>query len=108
MKGKSIRTKTETVVNDLKETAPGKWHKIMKHLGGGGSSTGRLEVQSLKGLSDPESAAVVAESFAAVSLEYQKLDRTRLPAFLPAGRPESVNVFEVLHAIQKLKSTKST
>ena len=40
--------------------------------------------------------------------QYGKLDRTQLPAFLPAGRPEQVNIFQVLHHIKKLGKTKST
>ena len=108
LKREKIRSSTENVVTDLKEATPGKWHKIMKRLGGLDQSAGRLEVQTLKELSDQESAEAVAESFAAVSLEYQRLDRNRLPAFLPAGKPESVNTLEVFEAIKKMKTTKST
>ena len=104
-----IKSNTEKVVNDLKTSAPSKWHSIMKRMGGiDHSAASRLEVQSLKGLSDEQCADAVAESFAAVSMEYEKLDRSKLPAFLPAGRPEEVNVFEVLNAIKTLKKTKST
>ena len=93
----------------MKTSAPSKWHSIMKRMGGlDQSAARRLEVQSLRGLSDQECADTVAESFAAVSLEFEKLDRSRLPAFLPAGMPEQVNVFEVLNAIKTLKKTKST
>ena len=108
LKRSRIKTNTENVVEELKEAAPGKWHRIMKRLGGLDQSTGRLEVQSLRGLSDEESAEAVAQSFAAVSQEYQKLDRAKLPAFLPAGRPETVNSLEVFRAIKQLKSTRST
>ena len=44
----------------------------------------------------------------ASSQQYEKLDRTKLPAFLPAGRPEEVNVFQVIYHIKKLGKTKST
>ena len=108
MKRSKIRTNTETVVEGLKEATPGKWHKLMKQLGGVDHAARGLDVQSLKGLSDQESAEVIAEAFAAVSLEYQKLDRTKLPAFLPAGRPKTVNIIEVFKATQQQKSTKST
>ena len=36
------------------------------------------------------------------------MDRAQLPAFLPAGRPEEVNVFQVMANIRKLGKTKST
>ena len=69
---------------------------------------GEIKVKSLEGLPKKECAAVVAQSFATVSLEYEKLYRVQLPAFLPAGRPEQVNFFQVLTRIRKLGKTKST
>ena len=77
-------------------------------MGGLEIQAGKLEIESLKGLTDSQCAEAVAESFAAVSQQYQRLDRCQLPAFLPAGRPEQVNVFQVMHHIKKLGSTKST
>ena len=41
-------------------------------------------------------------------LPQSALDRAQLPAFLPAGRPEEVNVFQVIEKIRKLGKTKST
>ena len=81
----------------------------MKKLGGlDVASRGKLEVESLVGLSDRECAEAVAQSFAAVSMEYSPLDRSELPAFLPANRPEQVTVFQVLERIKSLRKTKST
>ena len=68
----------------------------------------RLSIKSLEGLSDRECAEAVAQSFAAVSQEYSPLDRTKLPAFLPAGRPMQVNIFQVIDRIKKIGKTKST
>ena len=82
---------------------------MMKKLGGlDQMNAGKIDVKSLRGLSDKEAAAAVAQSFAAVSQEYSPLDREQLPAFLPAGRPEQVSVFQVLERIKKLGKTKST
>ena len=50
----------------------------------------------------------MAQSFASVSLEYTPLERDQLPSFLPAGTPEEVNVFQVMHIISTLGKTKST
>ena len=108
IKRKKIKYNTENVVNELKIVAPGKWHQAMKKMGGEHQSARRLEVQNLKGLSDQEAAEVVAESFAAVSLEYEKLDRSKLPTISNVENPEEVNVFQVLHEIKKLKKTRST
>ena len=68
----------------------------------------KLIIQELEGLTDQECAETVAQSFAAVSQEYDSLDRAKLPSFLPAGRAEEVNVFQVLHQIKKIGKTKST
>ena len=104
-----MQKKTENVVNQLKSTASAKWHSIIKKMGGvENKAAWRLEVQDLKGLSDQECAEEVAESFAAVSLEYEKIDACKLPSYLPAGRPEEVNVFQVFHAIKGMKKTRST
>ena len=53
----------------------------------------KLVIQELEGLWDKECAEAVAQSFAAVSHEYDSLDRAKLPSFLPAGRPEEVNFY---------------
>ena len=108
LKRARIRSNTENVVNELKETQPGKWYQTIKKLGGLDQATCRLEVKALKGLSDEECAEAVAESFASVSQEYSPLDITKLPAFLPAGKPEELNVFQVFHTIKNMKKTKST
>ena len=97
----------------------------MRKFGGLDQMTGKkLSIKSLDGLSDRECAERVAESFAAVSIEYSPLDQEKLPAFLPAGRPEQVNilyiiectsyksqpgyVFQVLERIKRVGKTKST
>ena len=109
LKRRQIKTFHKKFVQDLKVTSPGKWYMMMKKLGGlDQMNTEKIEVKSLRGLSDKESAAAVAQSFAAVSQEYSPLDREQLPAFLPAGRPEQVGVFQVLDRIKKLGKTKST
>ena len=59
-------------------------------------------------MSDKDCAEAIAPSFASVSQEYTPLDRDQLPAFLPAGRPEEVTVFQVMHMIRKLGKNKST
>ena len=48
------------------------------------------------------------ESFASVSREYSPLDRSKLPAFLPANQPEQVTIFQVLEGIRSLGKTKLT
>ena len=81
----------------------------MKKLGGlDQKNKGGLKIESLEGLSDRQCAEAVAQSSAAVSQQYSKLDRSKLPAFLPAGRPEEVNEFQVMEKIKRIGKTKST
>ena len=109
LKRKRIRDFNSDFVTELKTTKPGKWYSMMKRLGGlDQMSHGRLTISSLEGLSDKDCAEAIAQSFASVSQEYRPVDRAQLPAFLPAGRPEEVNVFQVINNIKKLGKTKST
>ena len=71
-------------------------------------NNGKLSIQCLEGLSDRECAQAVAQSFAAVSQQYQPVDRTRLPAFLPSEEPIQVDILEVINKIKSIKKTRST
>ena len=109
MKRHQIKNFHKKFVQDLKTTNPAKWFQKIKQLGGlDQSNRGRLKIRELAGLSDKDCAESVAQSFAATSQEYSRLDRTKLPTFLPAGRPEEVNIFQVQENIKKVGKTKST
>ena len=109
MKRHQIKKNHKKFVQDLKNTNPAKWFQKIKQLGGLDQlSRGRLKIKELAGLSDKECAEKVVQSFAATSQEYSRLDRTKLPTFLPAGRQEEVNIFQVQENIKKVGKTKST
>ena len=72
---------------------------MLKKMGGLKIQRGRLEVCSLQGLTDSKCTEAVAESFAAISQRYEKFDHTKVPAFLPAGSPEQVNIFQFIYHI---------
>ena len=109
MKRTRIKNFNVEFVKELKTTNPVKWYTMVKRLGGlDQMSRGRLEIESLEGLTDQECAEAIAQSFASVSQEYSPLDRSQLPTFLPAGQPEQVTVFQVMEKIKKLGKTKST
>ena len=104
-----IKTLRNKMVNELKEGDSGQWYSIMRKFGGiDQMSRQELRIKSLEGLSNRECAEAVAQSFASVSQEYSPLDRTRLPAFLPAGRPMQVSIFQVMDRIKRIGKTKST
>ena len=108
-KRRSIKTFYSKFVNELKSAQPGKWFQMAKRLGGGDQlNMGRLEIKCLEGKSDRDCAQAVAQSFAAVSQEYEPVDRMKLPAFLPAEEPMQVDIIEVIKRIQSVKKTRST
>ena len=109
MKKANIKSFYKKYVEELKTSQPGKWYQMLKKLGGiDQMDQNKIEIESLRGMSDRECAEAVAQSFCEVSQSYNKLDRTQLPAFLPAGRPEQVTLFQVMERIKNMKSTKST
>ena len=109
MKRKQIQNYFKNFVKDLRSTNPFMWYKQMMKLGGlDNKFSGRPEIESLKGVSDKECAEAIAQSFASICQEYSCLDRSRLPAFLPACRPEQVNEFQVLNKLKRIGKTKST
>ena len=72
-------------VTDLKSTNPSKFYQICKKIGTGDQMNGKeLDIKCLSGLSDQECAEAVGQGFASVSSHFEPLDRTKLPARLPA------------------------
>ena len=66
------------------------------------------QVQCLAELEDKEAAEKVARHFSSISQEYAPLDRTKLPAYLPAQDVLQVEEGRVAEQIFKLKSRRST
>ena len=82
---------------------------MIRRLGGVDQKTkDNVVVDSLEGYTDQEAVEEVAKSFAAVSQTFKPIDYSQLPSYLPAGRPEQVNVFQVLHKLKQINKTRST
>ena len=108
-KRKAVKLFYSKFVNELKETDPGRWYKMAKQIGAVDQMNGGdLIVEELEGLSSKESADVVAQHFAEVSNEYQPLNYTDLPTYLPGEKPPQVDEHAVYEKINKLKNTRST
>ena len=108
-KKKAVRDFNTKFVQELKQTDPSKFYQMCKKIGlGDQMNSGDLKVECLKGLSDLESAEAVALGFAAVSNQYEPLDRSKLPAYLPSLPPPQVEEYQVFEKLKKLKNTKST
>ena len=67
-----------------------------------------LRVKCLEGKNDKECAEAVASHFAAVSNEYEPVDLSALPAFLPALPPPQVEEYMVYEKMKIMKNTKGT
>ena len=65
-------------------------------------------VDSLKNLSNKEATNVIAEHFAVVSNEYLPIDKSKLPAYLPAFPPPQLDELTVYQGLIGIKKTKST
>jgi hypothetical protein len=96
-------------VNELKSTQPGRYFQMAKRVGAiDQSMRGELKIECLNGLDPQEQVQRVAESFAAVSNEYDPVDLAKLPAYLPAEPAPQLEVFQVWQKIQSQKKTRST
>ena len=62
----------------------------------------------MKGLDDKEAAEEVAKHFSSISQEYEPLNTSQLPAYLPAQEVLQVDETEVAERIFKLKNRRST
>jgi hypothetical protein len=69
---------------------------------------GEVSVEQLEGLSNQQSAELIAQHFSSVSNEYSPLNRNDLPCYLPSERPPQVDEIDVHKKINKLKKTRST
>ena len=107
-KRKAVKEFYNKFVHELKTTKPGQYHKVAKKLGGIPEQSGVLNIECIKDLTPQEQVNKVAESFAAVSQQYEPVDLTRLPAYLPAEQAPVLEVYKVYRKILGQKKTKST
>ena len=95
MKRKAIKTFYSDFVSVLKQSDPGKWYAMAKKIGAVDQMTGgEIKVESLAGLNNLESAQMIADHFAAISNQYDPVDYTQLPCYLPAPPPPQVTEYE--------------
>ena len=108
-KRKAIRDFYKDFVEELKTSQPGQYYKMAKKIGAvDPNSQGELFIECLEGMNQQEQVQKVADSFAAVSNEYQCVDLSSLPAYLPSEQPPQLEVYKVYKQIQNQKKTKST
>ena len=96
-------------IQNLKNSNPGQWYKQMKLLMKYDQKEDKLEVESLKNLSDDAQAEAIAEKFASIANEFKPLDRESInvPHFTEDQIPV-ISESEVLNVLQGLKTNVST
>jgi hypothetical protein len=66
------------------------------------------EIKSQAGLSNKECAEEIAQFLSAVSHQYEPINLTKLPSYLPSLPPPQVAEFQVYKKLRALSNTKST
>ena len=107
-KRKASKTFYPLFIEELKTTNPSQYYKMAKQIGLGQQREGDLKIECLEGLSSQQQVEAVAKSFSEISCQYEPVDLSKLPAYLPSEQPPQLNVFKVFKKIQNKKKTKST
>ena len=103
MKRKAIKTFYSDFVCQLKQTDPGKWYTMAKKIGAiDQMAAGDIQVESLIGLDNVESVQQIAAHFAKISNEYEPIDNSQLPCYLPAQPPPQVTEYDVYLRLKRL------
>jgi hypothetical protein len=107
-KKQAVQDFNSKFVTELKRTKPGQFYGMCKKIGLGDQMNQDVKVECLKGKTDKECAEAVADGFAFVSNQYEPLDRSKLPAYLPSFPPPQVEEYQGYEKLKKLKNTKTT
>ena len=105
-KKKAVREFNSQFVNELKVINPSRYYQMCKKIGLWDRMNGEIKFECLKGASDQECADRVAQGFAADSNQYEPMDRSKLPAYLPSLPPPHVKAYQMYEKLRSLKSTK--
>ena len=99
----------QSFVYDLKKTHPSQYYKMARKIGAFGQKTqGKLVIECLEGQEPQAQVQKVAEHFSKISNEYDPVDLSQLPAYLPAEKAPQIEVYNVYRRTQSQKRTKST
>ena len=70
--------------------------------------TGEIKIKSQEGLSNKECAEEIGQFLSAVSNEYEPIDLTKLPSYLPSLPPPQMQEYQIYQKLKGLNNTKST
>ena len=92
-KRKAVKNYYSDFVNELKHTDPGKWYAMAKQIGAVDQMTsGDIQVESLIGFDNVQSAQMIDDHFAKTSIEYEPIDNSHSCfIYLPCHHPRSLS-----------------
>ena len=100
----------EKKIQDLKQGEPGQWYTKLKRLCSyDQNKSGELVCEEIREFSNQQQAELLADRFAGVSNEYDKIQEDKL--IIPPGQIGDLpqfSIIQVLENILKLKTNKST
>ena len=95
-KRKASNTFYSEFVTELKQTKPGQYYKMAKKIGGiEQQNSGDLNIECLEGMEPQHQVKAVAKAFAETSCEYEPVNITHLPSYLPAKPAPQLQVYNV-------------
>ena len=110
IKRSNIRNDISDFVSQLKRSNPRKWYGMAKNIGAVQQDIPdeELQIPQLAGLSPEQASEEIADFYALISNEYDPINMSLLPAFLPSMPSPFLQEYEVYLKLNKLKSTNST
>ena len=98
------------MIDDVMMARDGQWYSKLKRISNyDQSKTEMVQVDEISHLSDQEQAEAIADSFSAVSNEYEAVNRDeiKIPPFHHSEVPQ-LKPYQVRNHLQKIKTNKST
>ena len=107
LKRKAVRNFYRKATYNLKKSDPRKFYSIVKKIGCS-NFTKSPEIEELKDLNNFQAAEKIATFFAEISNQYDPVDFSKLPAYLPSNHPPQVTEMDIYQKLRKIKNTQST
>ena len=98
------------MIDDVMEAKSGQWYSKLKRITNfDQTKTDKLQVDEISHLSDKDQAEAIADSFSAISNEYEpvKKDDIKIPPFSSSDIPQ-IKTCQVRKYLQNIKTNKST
>ena len=88
LRRKSVQKFHSEFLSELKQTNPAKWYEMARKIGAiYDNYDGDIKVDTLLQYSNTQAAQKIGEHFAKISHEYNPINYSKLPCYLPAPKP---------------------